>query len=154
MVLPDVKDDLFVQKGICLLTAFLFGLNSMLELSNSFDNYSILGVQLVISVAALVLFRWLHWRVRRVVASELGLQILNEGLRRVESKSVTWAQVLTVKKARPNLLNGFYLVSLTDKNTFYIPIEREPPRFSTLLTWYEAPTSLEQLCRKKGVWVQ
>jgi len=153
MVLPDAKDDLFIQKGMCLLIALLFGLNSIVELSSSFDNYGVLGTELLISLAALVLFRWLHRRVRRVMASELGLKILNEGLRSVEIKSVTWAQVSSVKKVLPNLLNGFYLVRLIDSTAFYTPIEREPPRFSTLLTWYEAPTSLEQICRKKGVWV-
>lgn len=159
------RNNLELYKGTCLLVAVVFGLSAVSELlwpgsfpvtvdeqaigpSAGLAYYGSLGTGLVISLAALVLFWWLHRRVRRVVASEAGLQMMSEPVR-----IVTWSEVHSVKKVLSNLLSGFYLISLADGTEFYVPIEREPLRLSTLITWYEASTSLEQLCVKKGVWV-
>jgi hypothetical protein len=166
MGFPQAKDRLFFQKGMVLLVSIGFGVGSMVELvwpgsievtvdegvvgpQDGLAYYGTLWTGVLVSLAALVLFWWLHRRVRRVIASDLGLQIMSESV-----EAVTWSEVYSVKKALPNLLNGFYLIALADGTEFYAPIEREPPRFSTLGTWYEAPSSLEQLCIKKGVWVQ
>jgi hypothetical protein len=165
MVFPQAKDNLFFYKGVSLLVAFLGGFSLMIELiwpgsieiitsekvvrpQDSLAYYSALGCVMLVSLAALALFWWLHQRVRRVEASESGLQILIEPL-----NTVSWLEVRSVKKALIWFLNGFYLVSLADGTEFYTPIEHEPPSFSTLITWYDAPILLKQLCIKKGVWV-
>ncbi|RZJ57783.1 MAG: hypothetical protein EOO55_02570 [Hymenobacter sp.] len=165
MIFSQAKGSLGLYKGFCLLFAVVFGFSSLSELlwpgsfpvtineqaigpSAGLPYYSSLGLGLLIGIAALALFWWLHRRVRRVIASELGLQIMSEPI-----GGVAWVEVYSVKKALPNLLNGFYLVSLNDGTEFYAPIERASPTLSTLGTWYDAPTSLEQLCIKKGVWV-
>jgi hypothetical protein len=166
MNFPQTKDNVDIQKGMSLLFAVVFGFGAAAELiwpgtmpitvdeksvgpQDGLAYYGTLGAGILIGLAGLALFWWLHRRVRRVIASELNLQILIEPVR-----LIAWSEILSVRKELPNLLNGFYLFSLTDGTTFYTPIEREPPSFSTLMTWYEAPTSLEQICRKKGVWVQ
>jgi hypothetical protein len=170
MTFPDARDFVFFQKGICLLVAFLFGLNSILELfwSNSaprvgrqaidpldgLHGYATLGAELLIALAALLLFRWLHQRVRHVTANDAGLQLLTESIKNVECITVTWVQVSSVRKTLPNLLSGFYLIRLVDSKEYYTPIEREPPSFSTLTKWWsDAPAPLEQLAKKHGVWV-
>lgn len=166
MGFPQTKDNLDLHKGFSLLCAVTFGFGSAAELlrpgavlvtvdekpegpQDGLAYYGTLWAGLVIGVAWLVLFRWLHRRVRRVTASEPSLQILTEPFR-----LIAWSEVLSVQKVLPNFLSGFYFFKLTDGITFYAPIERQPPTLTTLGTWYDAPTSLEQICIKKGVWVQ
>jgi hypothetical protein len=166
MIFPQAKDNLFSQKGMVLLVGIGFGVGSMRELiwpgsieitvdegvvgpQDGLAYYGTLWAGVLVSLTALVLFWWLHRRVRRVIASELGLQIMSKPV-----DTVKWSEVHSVKKELPNFLSGFYLVALADGTEFYTPIERAAPRLSTLGTWYDAPTSLEQLCIKKGVWVQ
>jgi hypothetical protein len=165
MIFSQAKGSLGLYKGFCLLFAVAFGFNSLSELlwpgsfpvtineqaigpSAGLPYYSSLGIGLLIGIAALALFWWLHRRVRRVVASELGLQIVSGPV-----GAVTWSEVYSVKKVLPNFLSGFHFITLADGTKFYSPIERETPRFSTLMTWYEAPATLEQCALKKGVWV-
>jgi len=166
MGFPQTKDNLDLHKGFSLLCVATFGFGAAAEIlwpgavlvtvdekpvgpQDGLPYYGTLWAGLLIGVAGLVLFRWLHRRVRRVIASESSLQILAEPVR-----LIAWSQVLSAKKVLPNFLSGFYLFKLTDGTTFYAPIERQPPALATLGTWYDAPTSLEQMCIKKGVWVQ
>ncbi|TFZ64796.1 hypothetical protein E4631_17540 [Hymenobacter sp. UV11] len=158
MFFSQAKDNLSTSKGIALLST-LFGLNAISRLlwpssavagpSKGLPDYSIIGIELLVSLAGLFLFRWLHRRVRRVATSEVGLQMLDG-----PAKSVAWSDVSSVQKKLSNLLSGFYLISLSDGSDFYTPVEREPPSFSALGQWLsDAPTMLEQLSRKHGVWV-
>lgn len=165
MDFPTAKSKLDLYKGLSLLFATLFGLSAVIELvwpgsipltvdeksvgpEDSLAYYGSLWIGVLIGIAALSLFWWLHRRVHRVVADELGLQIIGGPV-----GGIAWSEVSSVKKTLSTFLSGFYLISLVDGTSFYTPIEREPPRFSTLDTWYDAPTSLEQLCKSKSVWV-
>ncbi|RZL12731.1 MAG: hypothetical protein EOO62_10275 [Hymenobacter sp.] len=165
MGFPQAKDSLAIQKGMCLLFASVFIAISVTKLllpdnyptsadeqvvspPDGFSSHWVWGSTLLIGLAMLALFFWLHRRVRRVIASDSGLQIMVE-----PTKVVTWSEVKAVSSALPNLLTGFYSVKLIDGTQFYVPIERVPPTFSALKTWYASPTAFEQLCNKHGVWI-